>query len=1776
MRWNKQLFVLIALIMLIGTLSPAVLAQSQTYAYDTLFDSGRALTVSYLGGSITEGAGANGSQRWTTLLTKEFFNGTYQERYGTGTATEVNAGIGGTPSSLGLFRLRNDVTQHAPDIVFVEFAVNDAGDASSESGALLVKQRMEGIVRQLQKLPKQPVVIFIYTAAWKEDTQFDLPLNCAKEHQKVADYYGIPSINLCEYVAGGVDLDGNPIVWDKNAEGTWTGDNTHPNALGYQKYYEYIAKQLSDHPEQYFKKMTERELPKFGYEYGSPDLVSASDTSRATYSSQWQAGGSEWPFRSTTNNVMYTTEAGATAQFSFQGRSIGLYVLRGDRGNSASYTVTNDEGTVVKQGTVSNHYRHASSYNASAPKGTTMACSTLLLNGLPFDDYTLTLTTNAITTDQNGYTKDLFAIGYFMVDETAPEVEAPAYVEPSLSIEKTDTSLSRADKDNPETAYVQVEYTDSLGTTVLNSDTVHTQGVTFESSDPSVISIDQQGLMTPIQEGTSFVSVSYDGVVSQKLMVIVYSEISSSVNKTWDSDTLGTNSTVLSSVHDDTLKFQNTYEIMTGGHESDSQGQSVHYFTLDKPTMGVDDYAKGLGDTWKSSTNYVHQQLTGAASASDQASVMEMWFYDNGGTSDMHFWLSSITAAGVNDAATLGKPQDLRHTFKTDPNYYMMVRNSNCGTWASKEAYYAAAADQRAVIAANPNAGITMAWAPAMTLYNNKAPRSKGWHQFVWDASQDYITRVYVDGIMIGEIDTSELGIDFVAHQVPAVRFDRYYNRGTDPKNQEMTIDNISLYATKSTGVNISGLSMHHNPTSFTVGETGKLTAKGVLADGSLTELPAGQASFSTMDDTVLSLDSDGTLTAVGVGVAKVTAKSGEYSATLSVVVSQSQAVTKVSFDDMSSSAIADCSSAQSGTRKVSDSYEYTSEKTRTGTGLSLHFKNICIDQMGNDTFKTYLSDALTVGTDTTDYVNYTIPGMNSGNAAGRGLAEVWFYDTKEVTSRHQFWISGYRTELSGAVGCDTMRFAVTFGAETYGGFDGHNAAGYPTFTKYSVPRTKGWHQLLIDYSQENTYSYYIDGQLLATRTAEGWNGGISGIRVDRFVKAKDMTALTDTLPLQMYVDDCAIYDMSWDSAPVLAETEISDLDVTQTVTYYDQSASGQIRAKAVQTNGRKFDVSGDSSLSYSVSDPTVLTVGEDGTIQPLKIGYALVTVTAQGANNTAASKKLLITVGSSGQTVLVDANSDTPLKAKDASYEYSTDVYRTGKHSYHMLTNHIWNDVPRYKNNDKYFSFVFSGWLYDEGVGSSSIPRFVVISANPGGKNNMNLSFGIQNTGDAYYQLNNNEASRATWAPGALAGNLGATGQYKGNTFSGQLNGVSVASTQSFTNPQTGTVTTYTGPTSGVAERSRGWHQFAIVCDGGGTDSSNLSTPNGKMEFYIDGELVMTDRYVPTYAHGFWVEQTGYISDYQVTHYAVERQAPVASHVTLGTEGNVISQRAYTASADVTDPNGYGQEAVTSYGWEISDNGADGWTEASSEAAYTPADAGKYVRAFAQPTGSIDGLTGEKAYSEVQQIGVENPKLTFTLTGSGTVQDDDGISYGTGENMTAANGDNITLQLVPETGYQVSSVKAGDKELVVNDQNEIVLENINLDTALTVVFTERQKEKPAASSSDQVMTQKDYLPKEDAQPVFSAILYSKIQPGYGYDVLEAGVKLVKDDKSLLLPILGTWSDTYQYGIRVFGEGLTEGSYQMIPYVKIKSSDSAEDSEEYVYGSAEGFVKEAE
>lgn len=149
--------------------------------------TGASIRIGYLGGSITAQSG------WRPKTLSWF-----QKTYPKATFTEINAAIGGTGSDLGVYRLEQDVLQHKPDLLFVEFAVNDGGAQSDR-----IHKAMEGIVRQTWKANPETDICFVYTLTqgMLKDLQKGKYPNAASAMEVLADFYGIPSIHMGYHVS---------------------------------------------------------------------------------------------------------------------------------------------------------------------------------------------------------------------------------------------------------------------------------------------------------------------------------------------------------------------------------------------------------------------------------------------------------------------------------------------------------------------------------------------------------------------------------------------------------------------------------------------------------------------------------------------------------------------------------------------------------------------------------------------------------------------------------------------------------------------------------------------------------------------------------------------------------------------------------------------------------------------------------------------------------------------------------------------------------------------------------------------------------------------------------------------------------------------------------------------------------------------------------------------------------------------------------------------------------------------------------------------------------------------------------------------------------------------------------------------------------------------------------------------------------------------------------------------------------------------------------------
>ena len=142
--------------------------------------AGKEVTVAYFGGSITSMEG------WRTLSFDWL-----QREYPQAKFKMVDAALGGTSSSLGVFRLGADVIEKRPDLVFIEFTENDRG--------LLPKtiwENYDGIVRQLWKSNPAIDIVCAYTItkATIGDALSGRFCDSQSATEMIAEYYGLPAV----------------------------------------------------------------------------------------------------------------------------------------------------------------------------------------------------------------------------------------------------------------------------------------------------------------------------------------------------------------------------------------------------------------------------------------------------------------------------------------------------------------------------------------------------------------------------------------------------------------------------------------------------------------------------------------------------------------------------------------------------------------------------------------------------------------------------------------------------------------------------------------------------------------------------------------------------------------------------------------------------------------------------------------------------------------------------------------------------------------------------------------------------------------------------------------------------------------------------------------------------------------------------------------------------------------------------------------------------------------------------------------------------------------------------------------------------------------------------------------------------------------------------------------------------------------------------------------------------------------------------------------------
>ena len=182
--------------------------------------NGESLVIGFLGGSITQGSLSSTPKTCYAYLVYEW----WKKSFPNAAFSFVNGGIGGTTSHYGGARAWKDVLCYRPDIVTVDFSVND--DANE-----FFEETYEGTLRRLLMAPSAPAVVVL------NNVFYDTGKNAQDYHNRIADHYGIPHVSIKDTIYP--DVESGKIV-----RADITPDNLHPNDKGHRLVADEICKLL--------------------------------------------------------------------------------------------------------------------------------------------------------------------------------------------------------------------------------------------------------------------------------------------------------------------------------------------------------------------------------------------------------------------------------------------------------------------------------------------------------------------------------------------------------------------------------------------------------------------------------------------------------------------------------------------------------------------------------------------------------------------------------------------------------------------------------------------------------------------------------------------------------------------------------------------------------------------------------------------------------------------------------------------------------------------------------------------------------------------------------------------------------------------------------------------------------------------------------------------------------------------------------------------------------------------------------------------------------------------------------------------------------------------------------------------------------------------------------------------------------------------------------------------------------------------------------------------
>lgn len=205
---------------------------------------GDTIRLGFLGGSITQGSLSTKPELCYAYRVYQW----WKKNFPASEFVYINAGIGGTTSQFGVARADSDLLSKEPDVVIIEFSVNDEPTEH-------FMETYEGLVRKVYGSKTKPAVLLVHNVFYHNGA------NAQLMHGRIARHYHLPSVSMQSTIYP-------EVVSGRIENRDITPDDLHPNDLGHEMvasvityFLEQVKKEMENADGKASEEITETELP---------------------------------------------------------------------------------------------------------------------------------------------------------------------------------------------------------------------------------------------------------------------------------------------------------------------------------------------------------------------------------------------------------------------------------------------------------------------------------------------------------------------------------------------------------------------------------------------------------------------------------------------------------------------------------------------------------------------------------------------------------------------------------------------------------------------------------------------------------------------------------------------------------------------------------------------------------------------------------------------------------------------------------------------------------------------------------------------------------------------------------------------------------------------------------------------------------------------------------------------------------------------------------------------------------------------------------------------------------------------------------------------------------------------------------------------------------------------------------------------------------------------------------------------------------------------------